>query len=113
MTDLPAILDALEAEKLARTDYPETQNGYRLTIGFAPGEVVLIHHDPDDDNEPVSLDDPNVIVLNVDQARTLAHELERAATLAETCHPTEVDNQGTAGVPVPRLTIIHGGRTVQ
>ena len=86
MTDLPTILDALEAEKRARTDYRETMNGYHLTVGYAPGEVLLTNLDPEHTG-PVSLDDPTSILLNVAQAQALARELDRVADLASTCPP--------------------------
>lgn len=86
MTDLPTILDALEAEKNARTDYAETINGYHLTVGYASGEVLLTNLDPEHTG-PVSLDAPTSILLNVAQARALARELDRLADLASTCPP--------------------------
>ncbi|MBB1502276.1 hypothetical protein H5397_12720 [Propioniciclava sp. MC1683] len=99
MTDLPTILDALEAEKNARTDYAETMNGYHLTVGYNAGEVLLTNLDPEHTG-PVSLDDPTSILLNVAQAQALARELDRVADLASTCPPLRT--------PHP-FTLIHGG----
>lgn len=99
MTDLPTILDALEAEKNARTDYAETMNGYHLTVGYNAGEVLLTNLDPEHTG-PVSLDDPASILLNVAQAQALARELVRVADMAETCPPLRT--------PHP-FTLIPGG----